>query len=113
MNKFHLVYVVSIALLALSFNFKPTFDVQPGIYGSSESSKGIQLKLNPDYTFMYSHQGDLIKGNWEGEKGQVLLTNYPTKNQLPNKWKINKSANCIKSKKGLMFMRLCLQGACD
>ncbi|MFT7344792.1 MAG: hypothetical protein ACI9XP_001381 [Lentimonas sp.] len=109
MKKYQLLYVCCISMLALSFNFKPTAEVKPGTYGTDSS---MNLVLNSDFTFEYSNTGEITKGNWERQNNKIVLKNYPSANKLPDVWSMDKDSECLKSKKGLMFIRLCLQGAC-
>ncbi|MGL4597342.1 MAG: hypothetical protein ACRCYO_07440 [Bacteroidia bacterium] len=85
---------------------------------SSINSLTFGLTLNDDNTFHYFNYSNPsnkidVKGNWFLKKNTVLLKDYPTNASLENKWVIDKSGKCLKSKTGLSFTRLCNTKACN
>lgn len=107
------------AFSALSFQFDNSKnDLILGKYGVNACCSGskiaspIELQLNPDHTFSYLDNSVSnkvsTKGTWTMKNNHVVLGNYPTTLKIHQKWTIDKSAKCIKSRMGMHFRRLCL-----
>jgi hypothetical protein len=93
-----------------------------GIYGvcSSETLPfKFELSLNADHTFHYvntSVPGKAIDatGTWEQNGNTVTLSNYTSEFPINKTWKIDRNNdNCLKSRKGMEFTRLCNLQQCQ
>ena len=92
--------------------------LKPGTYGVcncgeelSQSTK-IELTVNEDHTFHYfdnSNRKELIdlNGKWVMDDKTIKLTDYQSTVKIHDKWTIDRNTNCIRSRKGLEFTRLC------
>lgn len=123
MKKQHLILVALATCVALSFTGYPPPKIDywvAGVYsgscacgepGESSSSK-IELILNEDFSFRYFNNANPskvtdVKGRWTLTENTILLTGYDANQSIPHKWKITGEDKCLKSRKGLEFLRLC------
>jgi hypothetical protein len=123
-NVFFLALLV--ALSSMSFtNPTKVKPFQSGTYGVcncenvTENVSKIALTLNEDFTFHYLNKEDSkkvedISGTWKLNGEEISLQRYTNASAftLGNKWKLDKNENCIKSRKGMAFTRLCLLKPC-
>jgi hypothetical protein len=119
MNNSKFLLLVLLAFSALSFQID-TFKNDPilGKYGvnaccsEAKIASPIELQLNPDHTFSYLDNSVSnkvsTKGTWTIKNNHVVLGNYPTSLKIHQKWTIDKNAQCLKSRMGLNFRRICL-----
>jgi hypothetical protein len=107
--------VVYLVLLSCRYKGKITW-LEVGTYGhcdcleSEESKQNNFLKINSDNTFHYYDATNParvidVKGKWVRDNGNVRLSGFE-ENSVPAKWKID--GKCLKSRKGLLFRRLCI-----
>jgi len=109
----------------LSFtNISHVKPFKSGIYGvcnceGEKNASKISLELTDNFTFQYVNTEDAqniqtLKGRWKVEGENILLQSEVSAAEFPisDKWKIDKNENCIKSRKGLLFTRLCLLKPC-
>lgn len=114
--------LVIVALL-LSMSFKSVesneeISLVTGIYGvgtccdTEISQSTVTLILNENQTFHYLNHADPerkinIKGSWSLKNKSILLDDHQSSYHFHDKWKINSDYNCISSRNGLNFYRLC------
>mgnify|MGYP003636376582 CR=1 FL=1 len=110
-------------LVLMSFKSTEKETIKSGAYGvchcgdaATKSSK-VELLINDDNTFHYFNNSDPsnkvdVKGKWEMKDNTIRLHDYDSETAIHNKWAIDKNENCLKSRKGLYFMRLCYLNAC-
>ncbi len=126
MEKAKLILLIMTTFICMSFiGSKPSCKLPVmGTYSTCSCDKTIEnllkfgLTLNENFTFNYfdntnSEKKVNVKGTWSLEKNTILLKDYPSNTSLDNKWTIDKSGKCIKSKKGLSFTRLCNVKECN
>ena len=112
-----LITILSVVLLTSSFTNKQSPDkIVSGIYGicSMENGAGakIELTVNDDHTFHYYDNFDQtkiidVKGKWILNGNTILLTDFESEYAIHDKWAIDAKYQCIKSRKGLEWTRLC------
>lgn len=112
-----LVVILIILVTTTSFTDKSSPDkILPGIYGicSNEdaSAPRMELIINEDLTFHYfnNFQKDKtidIKGKWSANGSTIYLSDYNSDIVINDKWTFDKNENCIRSRKGLEWTRLC------
>jgi hypothetical protein len=87
-----------------------------GVYGvcssGTENAVKIELTINDDFTFHYFDNNNPskildVKGNWSMENNTIVLKDYTSAFSIHNKWKVDNNENCLKSRKGLEYTRLC------
>jgi hypothetical protein len=112
------------ALSLLVFaGFRPskTVSFHAGIYGTCNCDAGggskYQLILNEDHTFRFMDETDPrdkvnVTGFWELKGSAVILKDYKS-DRLSRKWKVSGNGKCLRSSKGLEFIRICNQGLCN
>lgn len=117
------------ATLSLSFmllSFTPPGSpsapaLRTGTYGvcgcGSPTAPGpdLSLALHDDGTFHYVNGTDRnelvdVTGSWEMVKHQVTL--WTASGEELETWSVDKNTNCLRSRKGLLFTRLCHLEAC-
>lgn len=81
--------------------------------GSDAPGSGFSLQLSDDHTFRYINRSDAQKpvdvtGTWTQEGRSVHLAGYPAGSRIHDEWTIDrKNDHCLRSRKGMEFMRLC------
>lgn len=101
----------------------PDLRLNTGKYGvctcdnGEENLKRFELIISEDNTFQYfdnTNSNNIIdlKGSWIREKNTIYLKNFSSDIEIHSKWIIDDNEKCLKSRKGLNFMRLCHLGAC-
>jgi hypothetical protein len=109
------------AAAILTFTFmsftekKPLASSISGTYGvcSSEvSSHKLELTLNEDKSFHYINKTNPdnsinISGTWSQKGNVISLNNLSSDIDINDKWTIDKKDNCISSRKGILWTRLC------
>jgi hypothetical protein len=86
-----------------------------GIFGSCQNettlASGIQLSIRDDQTFNYidNTQRDKINvtGHWQLKGSAIVLIDFPQTIEIPTHWDMAKGENCVKTRKGLTWIRLC------
>ena len=113
--------------MAMSFAPSPSSKVADrvaGVYSGScgdsdeKSSSRLELALNTDFTFHYFDHSNPSKiadvsGHWKLVGQTIVLTDYDAAQTIPRKWKMTGDEQCIKSRKGLAFLRLCYSRATE
>jgi len=83
-----------------------------GTYGVADADPAqIELVLNEDHTFIYQDYSNSAKkievsGNWDLNKGHVILNNAEADVKFHTKWKISGDNKVAKSRMGMTFYRL-------
>lgn len=108
---------LTLSMLLMSFNGRRepgSTKTAAGVYGVGTEALPFtfELSLNPDNTFHYvnnSVPGKAIdtKGTWEQKGNTITLSHYTSKFPIHTKWKVD-GDQCLKSRKGMEFTRLCL-----
>lgn len=114
------VLIAVVVLLGLfSFKNKQKLNVKlvTGTYGVCNGNNTVSLKLKDDSTFQYTDNTNpknklLINGNWELNNNTIVLKNNNSETNFHYKWKFDFKYNCIKSRKGFTFYRLCNETKC-
>jgi hypothetical protein len=90
-----------------------------GVCSCTPSSDGpgvFELSLNEDHSFHYSDQSGSaqidITGKWQSEGKSIQLTGFSDELKIHDQWKIDPTGNCIRSRKGLEFVRLYNMSLC-
>lgn len=106
-------------LAILSFTaFKPKEQLQfkTGTYGAcsfdNQNATKIELTINSDSTFRYydnSNRANVadVKGKWTRKGNTILLKDFSSDRTVPDQWQIDKNEKCLKSRRGLEFIRIC------
>lgn len=112
-----LITILSVVLLTSSFTREQNPDkMVSGIYGICNMDDGasprIELIINDDHTFHYYDNLDQAKiidiiGKWTLNGNTILLTDFESEYAIHDKWAIDAKYQCIKSRKGLEWTRLC------
>ena len=112
------------SLLLLSFT-PPGSESAPalrtGTYGvcgcesPTASGPDLSLALHDDGSFHYVNGTDPaeqidVKGRWEIVKEKVTL--WTASGAVLETWSVDKNTKCLRSRKGLLFTRLCHLEAC-
>ncbi len=115
---------VSLSLMLLSFT-PPGSPSAPalrtGTYGvcgcetPTATGPNISLALNNDQSFHYVNGTDRdelvdVTGSWEIKKDKVILRT--SSNEEFATWSVDKNTSCLRTRKGLLFSRLCHLEAC-
>ena len=120
MKNLSAIKFISSAILAFTFmsftGKKPSTSGVSGTYGvcSSEvSSQKLELTLNEDKSFHYINNTNPdnsidITGIWSQKGNVISLNNLSSDIDINDKWTIDKKDNCISSRKGILWTRLCL-----
>jgi hypothetical protein len=69
----------------------------------------------PDHTFrFYDNSAGTVEasGKWKQEKLSIVLYDYQANPRIPSKWKLEGGNECIKSRRGAEFLRICSTGTC-
>jgi len=104
-------------LLLASLFFFTSFTMAPenelyGTYGVADADPAqIELVLNEDHTFIYQDYSNSAKkievsGNWDLNKGHVILKDAEADVKFHTKWKISGDNKVAKSRMGMTFYRL-------
>jgi hypothetical protein len=97
-----------------------------GIYGScmcaaselNDNQKGVKLTLNDDHTFTYFDNTYYkrvldLKGTWTQDGKTIKLIGHNSPYKIHDTWKVDSdNGNCIKSRKGMEWRRLCFVKGC-
>ncbi|MFN0202132.1 MAG: hypothetical protein ACKVTZ_11465 [Bacteroidia bacterium] len=80
-------------------------------------SPQIALSLHENATFEYvdatnPNKQIKAKGQWLVKNNEIRLTSSPSVSGTPSQWIIDKNEKCLKTRKGLTFIRLCNVKAC-
>ena len=103
---------------AISLEAKSPSEKKPmsGVYGvcsqGTESATKTELTINDDFTFHYFDNNNPskvldIKGTWSMDNKTIVLKDYTSAFSIHNKWKIDNNETCLKSRRGLEYIRLC------
>jgi len=107
---------MTIALLAVVSFKKTPSPIGSGTYGvcdcDDETSNVIRLTINENNTFHYVDHSDPAKklditGEWAVDGKDIVLKNYQAPFNIHSRWSLAGNQNCIKSRKGMNFRRLC------
>lgn len=113
MKKLKLIAIVALAAVAFQGTEKSTsVTVVPGIYGVNAGYSEVKVRLNEDKSFRYTDRTVKpcidITGIWKQEGGKVRLETQGREIKIFDTWKLDEDCDCIKSRKGLTWRRLCL-----
>ena len=111
-----------VVLTVLSFTDKTTsIKSLIGTYGICDcvdlKPMKFNVTFNGDHTFHYFKNDDPTKvihvnGTWEMKGNSILLKDYDTTISIHDKWTFDKSEQCLKSRKGFEWTRLCQVKPC-
>lgn len=119
-----LLILLMMTLSLMSFvGLKPSKNLvlKMGTYSTcncaKEGEEKFGLKFYEDYSFHYFDYSNGtkkidIKGIWSINNNKIILKDFPKGSDIDNKWIIDKNGNCLKSRKGLSFTRLCNTKEC-
>ena len=109
-----------IGLTAMSFRDRQENVITiNGTYGVcdciGDTSPIFELTLNDDNTFRYVRQdapegGVDVSGKWERSGNTILLSDFPADVSIHDKWKVDEQ--CLKSRKGFEWTKLCQVKPC-
>ncbi len=116
---------LSLSLMLLSFTppgSPKAHGLRTGTYGvcgcapAGGNGPTISLALDEDGSFRYVNGTDPeapidVTGHWETVKEKVTL--WTASGEEFETWTVDKNTNCLRSRKGLLFTRLCQLEACD
>lgn len=115
-----IVWVLLIGLTAMSFRDRQENVIAiNGTYGvcdcSEDTSPVFELTLNDDNTFRYVREdvpgsGVDVSGKWVRSDNTILLKDFPADVSIHDKWKVDDQ--CLKSRKGFEWTRLCQVKPC-
>ena len=115
-----IMWVLLLGLTTMSFRDRQESDIAiNGTYGvcdcSEETSLVFELTLNDDNTFRYVRQdapGDVVdvRGKWSRSGNTILLKEFPADVSIHDRWKVDDQ--CLKSRKGFEWTRLCQVKPC-
>lgn len=109
-----LLFSLCIGLMAFQSS-SPATQVKTGTYSyTSDADAQLLLQLNNDNTFRYVNitnpaQPIDLSGRWSLTGRVIVLGAYDENVKIANSWKIDKNDNCLRSRHGLLWTRLCLQ----
>jgi hypothetical protein len=88
-----------------------------GVCCADQNSPPVQLTLNDDHSFRYINNTNAakplnVKGTWEQKGNTIVLKDLDQKVSINTKWKLHGSFNCLRSRKGLCWTRICHLGDC-
>lgn len=95
-----------------------------GTYGvrgcgdSADEGQHIALTLNEDRTFHYVNDTDPkaevdVVGIWEAAGRTITLRTHGENGAVLETWTKDKDSNCLRSRSGLLFLRLCYLEGCE
>ena len=115
-----IVLTLLIGLTAMSFRDRQENDIAiNGTYGvcdcNEDTSPVFELTFNDDYTFRYvradAPEGGIdVRGKWTRSGNTILLKDFPADVSIHDKWKVDEQ--CLKSRKGFEWTRLCQVKPC-
>ena len=122
MKKIKLILTMAVVMTIMSFKTVKTLET--GAYGICDCEENTvittkhELIINDDFSFRYFNSSNSkkkidIEGRWTREGNVVYLQDYESEHSIHNKWTIDKNEKCLKSRKGLSFVRLCNRKPCD
>lgn len=115
-------FVLSLMLLSFTPPGTPSAPaLRTGTYGvcgcesSTASGPDLSLALHDDGSFHYVNGTDPaeridVTGRWEIVKEKVTL--WTASGEVFETWSVDKNTKCLRSRKGLLFTRLCHSEAC-
>ncbi len=122
MTIINILYIAGISIMLMSARNTTESATAAGTYGvcgcvpSTNSTAAFELTLNEDGNFHYIDQSSSSKiditGKWQSEGKSIQLTGFSEELKIHDKWRIDKEGNCIQSRKGLEFVRLCNLSLC-
>lgn len=112
-----IIFLFGLIFLASSFKMNPSegdLGLKMGTYTlstsySSETENivsGIVFKEDKSFTYFDRSKKTEIQGTWKIENNFVILSSE-SKLPIKNKWEIDSNKKCLKSRKGLAFLRVC------
>jgi hypothetical protein len=109
--------LVLIGLFSFKNKQKLNVKLVTGTYAVCNGNNILSLKLKDDNTFLFTDNTNpnnklSISGNWELNNNTIVLKNTVSETNFHNKWKFDFKYNCIKSRKGITFYRLCNETKC-
>ena len=121
MKKIPFILFLSGLMAMMSFTSgepSKTLIIKAGTYGScgyvdaNNQTGKIELKLHEDHTFQYTnHIGPSkkvdIQGIWKAKGNNIRLESTDGGKSFHQSWRLDSNEKCIKSRKGLYFIRLC------
>jgi hypothetical protein len=118
MRKIKIVAVISFVGLLMSFTLlidsKDVNKVSGAYLGGGPTENPIvKLVLSTDHTFLFKDQSNddnkiEVTGTWKDHNGSIYLkTEDGEEVKFHDKWKVDSDCNCMKSRKGVTFYRLC------
>ncbi|MBK9103629.1 MAG: hypothetical protein IPL92_03475 [Saprospiraceae bacterium] len=115
-----IVLTLLVGLTALSFTDRQELPIAiNGTYGVCDCNEDVspvfELTLNDDHTFRYVREdapgsGVDVSGKWVRSDNTILLKEYPADVSIHDKWKVDEQ--CLKSRKGFEWTRLCQVKPC-
>ena len=110
------VIITALSIMSFTTFSSERFSFRMGSYGVCDcgDNKGsapmIELTFNDDHTFHYVNNTDRskpidVKGKWTSEGKTIRLHDYKSEFAINDKWTMDDK--CIKSRKGLLFTRIC------
>jgi hypothetical protein len=122
MKKIALLSIVIIAFASSSFKTKPDRTLKTGTYGVCDCEKNsgapvsIELIMKDDHTFHYidnvSGKKIDVTGNYTIKGNTIYLKDYTSTSAIHSRWTIDANEKCLKSRKNLEWIRLCLVKGC-
>lgn len=109
--------IIGLAIIC-SYSFTPLkngneeFSTSYSFVRSGESNPLIHLQLNEDntFTFIDNSNPDKLKyaeGKYEINGRTIRLFNYNSTHPISRFWKKDNKCNCIKSRQGMEWTRIC------
>ena len=107
-----LIVLTSLGGLSTSFITKNNTPTGTFTGGEINGKTIVELNLSEDHTFKYKDHSVKSKlvgvtGTWSLKNNRIHLKSNTNSPRFHNTWKLNKEGNCIKSRKGLTYYRLC------
>lgn len=121
----YVLATLSLSLMLLSFTppgSPKAHGLRTGTYGvcgcapAAANGPAISLSLDEGGSFRYVNGTDPaepidVTGRWEMAKEKVTL--WSASGAVVGTWSMDKNTNCLRSRKGLLFTRLCHLEACQ
>lgn len=122
----HLKNILVIIILSALISFQkplPKGNPATGTYSvcdcetQDKPKVSVELKLNDDNTFNYidntvADKKVNIIGQWKMRGDRIVLKEYGQPLKIHDVWHVARDRNCIKSRKGMEWRRLCLIKDC-
>lgn len=120
------LFILTVFVTGFTFGKDPVLTTvktgKYGVCGGDSVNPSIELNLRKDSTFRYYSTTYVegaadCDGKWKVEKGSVVLYDYNSKVNIPDKWKISEDGNCLKGKMmmgmGFMMVSVCHLATCS